>query len=475
MEQTKLNKSYDTIINSSDIITERTFLINGISNPEEVITMLLDNGTLKVVEPGKYQISSATELYNYGVTLLKSNYQLRANLCFEKCYQVNPKHRNSALQVLLLKVKSQKYQEAYNILDDVLEVEPEKYQYDNNLYLYLLNILEKCPEKYNNKVKSLVAKSVISSENTNEEDIEMRKEIISNHFSHAMYFLNNIRAKNLNYSIEIILLKVLLSKAIDNEKNIKEQLELLVKHNQYQELLSILNELQRRTLNYYMDVIYLLTQKIIEISETRIIPVIKESKTNDLYQAVLNNNFSLAKQINDLKINSSRVKLLNDKNINKDPKETKIIDKLLVKIDSLIKEIKESELSSPNETVESSNQSSLVQVKLNEEKYDYDDKEMKSLEELAYYLKELKFPFDLSCKKIGLLPEQILLVKLIYARDYYLEGETELGDKLLHEVEISLNITNKVTNMLNELKTKRNQRVTNTHVRTRKKITISNN
>lgn len=470
MEQTKLNKSYDTIINSSDIITERTFLINGISNPQEVITMLLDNGTLKVVEPGKYQISSATELYNYGVTLLKSNYQLRANLCFEKCYQVNPKHRNSALQVLLLKVKSQKYQEAYNILDDVLEVEPEKYQYDNNLYLYLLNILEKCPEKYNNKVKSLVAKSVISSENTNEEDIEMRKEIISNHFSHAMYFLNNIRAKNLNYSIEIILLKVLLSKAIDNEKNIKEQLELLVKKNQYQELLTILNELQqRRILNYYMDVIYLLTQKIIEISETRIIPVIKEAKTNDLYQAVLNNNFSLAKQINDLKINSSRAKLLNDKNINKDPKETKIIDKLLVKIDSLIKEIKESELSSPNETVESSNQSSLVQVKLNEEKYDYDDKEMKSLEELAYYLKELKFSFDLSCKKIGLLPEQILLVKLIYARDYYLEGETELGDKLLHEVEISLNITKKVTNMLNELKTKRNQRVTNMHVRTRKK------
>ena len=468
MEQTELTKAYDTIINSSDIITARTFLINGISNPKEVITILLDNGTLKLVEPGKYQISSVIELYNYGIKLLKSNYQLRANLCFEKCYQVNPKHRNSALQVLLLKVKSQKYQEAYNILDDVLEVEPEKYQYDNNLYLYLLNILEKCPEKYHSKVKSLVAKSVISSENTNEEDIEMRKEIINNHFSHAMYFLNNIRAKNLNYSIEVILLKVLLSNAIDNEKNIKEHLELLVKNGQYKELLLTLTELQRRTLNYYMDVIYLLTQKIIEISETRIIPVINEVKTNDLYQAVLNNNFSLAKQINDLKINSSRMRLLNDKNINKDPKETKIIDKLLVKIDILIKEIKESELSSSNKTVETSNQS-LAQVKPTKEIYDYDDKEMKSLEELAQYLKEIKFPFDLSCKKIGLLPEQILLVKLIYARDYYLEGETELGDKLLHEVELSFNITNRVINMLNEIKAKRNQRLANTHIKTRKK------
>ena len=102
-------------------------------------------------------------------------------------------------------------------------------------------------------------------------------------------------------------------------------------------------------------------------------------------------------------------------------------------------------------------------------KQDYDDKEIKSLEELAQYLKEIKFPFDLSCKKIGLLPEQILLVKLIYVRDYYLEGETELGDKLLHEVELSFNITNRVINMLNEIKAKRNQRVTNTHVRTRKK------
>lgn len=475
MEKTKLNKVYDTIINSKEIITERTFLINGVSNPKEVITMLLGNGTLKILEPGKYQISSVEELYNYGVTLLKSNYQLRANLCFEKCYQVNPKHRNSALQVLLLKVKAQNYQEAYAILDNISEIEPEKYQYDNNLYLYLLNILEKCEEKHNNKAKSLVAKSVISSENTDEEDIEMRKEIISNHFSHAMYFLNNIRAKNLNYSIEIILLKVLLSNVIDSEKKFKEHLEELVKHNQYQELLSILEELQqRRRISYYMNVIYQLTKKIIDISETRIIPEVSKGKTNDLYQAILKNNFSLAKQLNDLKINSSYSKPIDEKNINKYLKETKIIDKLLTKIDNLIKEIKESKLSSKGVAVETSNSSLLAQVKSTEEKYDYDDKEMKSLEELAYYLKDLKFPFELSCKKIGLIPEQIVFVKLIYVRDYYTEGNFCEGDKIINEIESSFILSKRAVYYLNIVKANRNnyQQKNTSHTR---KLTMSNN
>lgn len=85
------------------------------------------------------------------------------------------------------------------------------------------------------------------------------------------------------------------------------------------------------------------------------------------------------------------------------------------------------------------------------------EQDLKEAEEFAYYIKQLSIPFNMAIKKYGVISEQILLIKLIYARDYYLAGEVELGDKLLQEVETSFNITDKITNILNELKTKRNE------------------
>lgn len=462
MEKAKLDRVYDIIINSKTIITERTFLINGISNSKEVITLLQNNGTLKMVEPGKYQISSVEELYNYGLRLLKSNYQLRANLCFEKCYQINPNHRNTSLQILLLAIKAQNYQKAYDIIDNISEIEPEKYQYDNNLYLYLLNILEKCPEKYADKVKTMTLKSIMPKSNMSEEEIEMRKEIINNHFIHSIYFLNNIGAKNLEYSIERKILKELLSKVVDSESTLKQQLDKLTDNHQYQEIVSTLEEIeQQRKLNTYNRAIYILSKKIIEISKTRTIPKVTIEQTDLFEQALLGNNFSLA---NDL----------NNKLIVKTKKKPNTIDKLLLELNKIIKEIKESELSISREIEESS----IPRITTTEETFyqqsEDEYKELERMEDLAYYLKETKLPFNMSCKKIGLLPEQVLLIKLIYAKDYYIEGNFDAGDQIIKEVELSFNISTKVIYYLNKVKKNRNNYQKETATNTRKLI-IRNN
>ena len=79
-------------------------------------------------------------------------------------------------------------------------------------------------------------------------------------------------------------------------------------------------------------------------------------------------------------------------------------------------------------------------------------KEIIFAEELAYYIKAEMMTIDEARKKLGIKDSQILLIKLIYARDYFIEGMDELGNKLLKEVENNKEKPSEVFELLNEIK-----------------------
>jgi len=92
------------------------------------------------------------------------------------------------------------------------------------------------------------------------------------------------------------------------------------------------------------------------------------------------------------------------------------------------------------------------------------------IEEIAYYLKEENLSLKEISKKLSLTEEQIQLLKLIFARDYYVEEMYTEGDKLLHAVEKSKNKTNKVNKFLSEVRNNKKFYKNQKHLQTRKLV-----
>lgn len=91
-------------------------------------------------------------------------------------------------------------------------------------------------------------------------------------------------------------------------------------------------------------------------------------------------------------------------------------------------------------------------------------------EELAYYITSENMTLKSAKEKLNLTDEQILLIKLIYARDYYSEEDYSQGDNLVKEVANNKNNSLVVVSLLTEVRRNRNsyKNITNNK---RKKLT----
>ena len=77
-------------------------------------------------------------------------------------------------------------------------------------------------------------------------------------------------------------------------------------------------------------------------------------------------------------------------------------------------------------------------------------------EELAYYITSENMTLINAKEKLNLTDEQILLIKLIYARDYYSEEDYSQGDNLVKEVANNKNNSLVVVSLLTEVRRNRN-------------------
>ena len=440
MSQEKMERMYDAIINCGSVITERTFLINGIAKPKKEIAIFLQNGTLEETEPGKYKLTSVHKLYEYGIKLLSQGHVLRANLCFERCYNTDNTHRDSCLQALLLALKNKKYLNAYEILEKIMVIEPDNYKYDNNLFLYLLTIIaDDCPDKYPEITKKFKTKDVLSPAEKDVDAKLMRQEIMRGKYPHAMYLFHNMAAKSINTRATNAVFKELIAQTIHKEKEFRKLIDELIAKEAYHVLLqSLENKKSRRELSVFDKQMYIIVNAIIQVLNDRIIPTATIFDTNDFYKALKGNNFAIAAELNQKFIVYSQT-----------TPDAEMLNKLLTVLNNLISELKEEQASvMPKEESKTPEIDAVTNVKPNM------DTIIKEAEEMAYYLKEVSHISNY--KTLGVMSEQILLIKLIYARDYYIEGDYVSGDALIKEVERSFNSTATVICYLNEVKANRN-------------------
>lgn len=434
MENQKIELLFKLVIDDL-VITESLLLKNGYTKKE--IKELTDMGMIQKQKKKIYKFTGIEKLRQYGVRLLLTNQLKEANICFRKCYELAPNGKNVCLQVLLSAIVRNDYQEAFKIFADLEKIHPEKNIKDNNLYLYLLSILSECNEEYQERVKSFTEEDLIlPHSNSNKLENDIRIAIVQNKFKYAYQLLNKLIAKDTQYSVKFELIRGLLSQAIERQKELRENLLNLAKNGDYNAIFSILNSKSQNTkLSTIEACISEIAKNIITITQNKTIPPVTNETATEMKDAILGNNFKLA-----LRINREFLNFINAS------EEDDIINILLVKLNGVIEEL-EQEPTVPETIITPGSQEETTFVL---------EDELKDIQDLAYYIKESKYlTFEEATKKLGILPETVLLIKLVYARDYYTEENYTTGDKLVSEVEYSFHLTDKISQLLNQIKTNR--------------------
>jgi len=444
---------------------------------DEEIKTLVDNDVLKEVNSQKYCLNDTEGLYRYGIKQLSLNHAKYANECFRRCYQLNPNDRKSCLQLIIIELKKRNYYAVYKMLESLDMIDPEKYQKENDLYLYLLNIIARCDVNKRERVCNIKLEDILELDDENDfdklDENNIKDYIMNEKYKIGLKFLNDLIARKEVYVTKYMFLKELIIQIIIKEQILKGKMLDAVRNKNYN---FIINCIERKIsdkaiidkndengilnkLNPVDKKIYLITKALIKIKQDRVIPQIEKDFPATLDEAIAMNNFEMAKKIN-ISYLKYRERVF----------EEDIVYLLLEDINNTIKEIRdEQNMIAIKQLMYSCNgtrKSEIVETNIldcvncsKENKVNDIDEVLLSVEDLAYSIKETGISLRDAIKIYGLFKEQVLLVKLVYVRDYYNEVTEEsylMGDELLQEVENDMFKTEEIENIIVSLKEKRN-------------------
>ena len=331
-----LNKLYQGVIEGQKLTTKE---LNSYGFNSKDLKKLIEEGSLERVKIGLYQFTNPNALYDLGKQLINTKEYDKANIYFEKCYELDKNNLKSLYQLFIKSIKEQNYTktiEYYKILSNTKNI---YHKHDYNLYLYLLNTITELPTKYQEYVKNMKIEEIellptdrriknIFAEN------KIRKSLFEKKFTYALKQLNDQTAKCQENTRYDVVLRTLIIYAIDIEKQDKEKILELSKTKKYQEIINILKEKEKRqNLSMLEQYFIKLSEAIIYIRENKKIPTKNIETTDNFYEAIDGNNYEIALKIN---INNSIKYNLDDTN--------NIMYILLTEISNLIKELENNKL-----------------------------------------------------------------------------------------------------------------------------------
>lgn len=439
----KIEIIYDLIIRGIKINKE---LLNIYNFSDDEINKYIEGGVLINDKNDMYKIASVNNLYRYGIKLLLLGKIKRSKDCFTICYRMDPNNREICIQLMNIALKEKNYIGVSKMFDIIKQISPENYIEDNKLYAYLLGIIMEQNSEYSEILKNTEPDELQISKNNDYPDrIKqniIRRYITNQRYKMALRSINDLIRENRVYNTELELLKELISQTLKKDEKYKNNIKIAIKTQDYEQVLKLLAiKSQNQYLNNKEVYIQQVTKTLIDIYKTNEIPVITEHNTKFLYDAIKGNNFKLAKVINDQFLEET----------NQDIKEDSL-HILLDDIISLIQSIEEELIKEVNPSYENNPSNSFVEDTLS-------DIDLSTEEELALYILNKNITIEQAKKAIGILPEQFILIKLIFARYYYNEGTEQSiikADLLIDEVENSHISSYKIDKYLNLLKNNRN-------------------
>lgn len=222
-----------------------------------------------------------------------------ASQCAAKAFEINPDNMRACSMLLLLSLGNHDFDNFFKYLE-TLDKKDEKFSHKKfNLILYLINFLTKVPEKYNNYLNNLTVNDLY--EKTNDEEINkynkaVAGDVFHQSFGHLIGLINTRIDNNFLDEIELLIYK-LVSKVANYHEEFNEKLITLIKVNNYEQALLLLEKKEKNdVLSKLHNIIKVIMKKMIDVKKNNVTEV-NVTKTSSVLEALENNNFKLALEI----------------------------------------------------------------------------------------------------------------------------------------------------------------------------------
>ncbi len=297
INEENLNKMYNGLIENKELTTKE---LNSYGFNGKDLTDLINDGVLERVRRGYYSFLSIDNLFYYGKQLIASKEYDKATTCFLKCFELNPNHKGACFQLFLRSIQNRNYKNAFEYYEHFYYSENKYYNNDSNFYLYLLSMITKLPKKHKEYAKYLKYEDIrIDFDDKRFEDPysqnKVRISAFNQRFNLASKQLDELIKQKGRISVQDIIVKTLLSQAIEMQINLKSNIINLAIQKKYDEIISCLEEVQK---NHHLstadECILFLVKEISKFKETGIIPEKEIVSTNKLFEAINGKNFELA-------------------------------------------------------------------------------------------------------------------------------------------------------------------------------------
>lgn len=297
INEENLNKMYEGILKNQELTTKE---LNSYGFNSKDLADLIDNGSLERIKRGYYSFLSIDNLFYYGKKLIASKEYDKATACFEKCYELDPNHLGACFQLFLRAVQSRDYSKAFTYFEHFYNSDNEYYNNDSNFYLYLLSMITEIPKQHKEYAKYLQLEDIrIDFNDKRFEDPysqnKVRISALNQKFTLASKQLNELIKQHGRLSVQDIIVRTLLSQAIEIQNDLKKNIINLVTEKKYNEIISRLEEVQEQHhLSVADECILFLAREIYKVEKTGIIPEKEVVSTNKLFEAINGKNFELA-------------------------------------------------------------------------------------------------------------------------------------------------------------------------------------
>ena len=437
MENNSIEKLFDLIINDL-VLNDHNMLVAGFNN--EDIEGFIQNKIIEGKNDDKYRLLDVEKLRKYGIKLFLNGDGRKAGWCFRKCYEIAPNGRKICLQYFLSLIRSKNYSEAIKVYKQFAFKNMNKFAKDDNLYLYLLSSITELDDEYKDRAINMDESDILYTDYGSWMENNMRKAILQSKFSYAYKLIlkkiNSMREYSLKYEI----MRILIVQALEVDKQVKQKINNLVINEKYYEIIKLLNNRKKqKKLSKIENYVYLIVTDIILTMNGESIKPQEVDSDDMIMLALANCQFEWALNLN------REFLIYKGEEASKD-----IVHILLVKLKKLLS----------TNLIDESN--SILDD-------EYEGFDLYEVEDMAYYIKENNMSIYEYVKKRGLFSKYILLIKLIFARDNYIDGDYVNGDKLINEVESSFINDSDVLSFLEEVKINRDNYVYNREIYVKKR------
>lgn len=290
-------KMYEMFIDN-ETLTTKELLELGYTNYD--LTKLINEGKLRRVKRGYYDLPEANGLFIYSKILYRGKRFSKADEALKRCLEIEPNNRKVNLNILFSSLCEENYDQVFKSMDVLYDTDDKSSMQDLNMWLFLLGYITKVPERYEEKAQSIKFRDMrvlVGDERYKDIDKEnrVRGAIARYNFADARSILGDVKPKNM---VEMVTRRLIIY-ASTKDKLRKNELFSLANNRNYEGLISQLEDNKNyRTLSYTERNLYMLASDLIAMNDGNVLDI-GNYDISSINKAITNRCYYAAKELND--------------------------------------------------------------------------------------------------------------------------------------------------------------------------------